>query len=86
VYLSLGWQLRDGLFFCDEHQRVLTKVNWLLLYSDLYFAPSLYAVAEFQDELRRLFPEKESVHHLLSRYLLHPANPVWTLVTRYFLL
>ena len=84
VYLSLGWLLRDGIFFCGEHQRVLGKINWLLLYSDLYFAPSLYAVAEFHDELRRLFPEKESVHHLLSRYLLHPANPVWSLVTRYY--
>lgn len=84
VYLSLGWLLRDGLFFCGEHQLALRRVDWLLLYSDLYFAPSLYAVAEFQDELRRLFPEKESVHHLLSRYLLHPANPVWSMVTRYY--
>ncbi|CAD6226984.1 unnamed protein product [Miscanthus lutarioriparius] len=84
VYLSLGYRLRDRIFFCGEHQRVLRKVNWLLLYSDLYFVPSLYEVAEFQDELGRLFPEKESVHHLLSRYLLHPANPVWSLVIRYY--
>ncbi|EER95811.2 hypothetical protein SORBI_3002G019100 [Sorghum bicolor] len=84
VYLSIGWQLKDPLFFCGEHQLVLGKVNWLLLYSDLYFAPSLYAVAEFQDELRRLFPAKESVSHLLSRYLLHPTNPVWSLATRYY--
>jgi len=75
VYLSMGWQLKDSLFFCGEHQLVLAKVNWLLLYSDLYFAQSLYAVAEFQDELRRLFPAKESVSHLLSRYLFHPTNP-----------
>jgi len=47
VYLSLGYRLRDRIFFCGEHQRVLRKVNWLLLYSDLYFAPSLYEVAEF---------------------------------------
>jgi xyloglucan fucosyltransferase len=84
VYLSLGWQLKDPLFFCGEHQLVLGKVNWLLLYSDLYFVPSLYAVAEFQDELRRLFPAKESVSHLLSRYLFHPTNPVWSLTTRYY--
>jgi len=84
VYLSLGWKLRDKIFFCGEHQRVLRKVNWLLLYSDLYFAPSLCEVAEFQDELGRLFPEKESMHHLLSRYLLHPANPVWSLVISYY--
>ncbi|KAJ1287505.1 hypothetical protein BS78_02G015100 [Paspalum vaginatum] len=84
VYLSLGWQLTDRIFFCGEHQLAIKKVNWLLLYSDLYFAPSLYAVAEFQDELRRLFPAKESVTHLLARYLFHPTNSVWGLVTRYY--
>ncbi|KAJ1287507.1 hypothetical protein BS78_02G015300 [Paspalum vaginatum] len=84
VYLSLGWKLTDRIFFCGEHQLAIKKVNWLLLYSDLYFAPSLYAVAEFQDELRRLFPAKESVTHLLARYLLHPTNSVWGLVTRYY--
>ncbi|TKW30206.1 hypothetical protein SEVIR_2G020400v4 [Setaria viridis] len=85
VYLSLGWQLTDRLFFCGEHQRAIGKVSWLLLYSDLYFAPSLYAVTvEFRDELRRLFPEKEAASHLLLRYLLHPSNPVWGLVTRYY--
>ncbi|EER95810.1 probable fucosyltransferase 8 [Sorghum bicolor] len=84
VYLSLGPRLKDSIFFCGEHQLVLRKVNWLLQYSDLYFAPSLYAVAEFQDELRRLFPAKESVSHLLSRYLFHPTKPVWRLVARYY--
>jgi xyloglucan fucosyltransferase len=84
VYLSLGWQMTDRPFFCGEHQVALGKVNWLLLYSDLYFAPSLYTIAQFQDELRRLFPAKESMSHLLLRYLLHPGNPVWGLVTRYY--
>ena len=84
VYLSLGYQLTDWLFFCGEHQLALGKVNWLLLYSDLYFVPSLYPIAGFRDELRRLFPARESASHLLFRYLLHPANPVWGLVTRYY--
>ncbi|XP_034583057.1 galactoside 2-alpha-L-fucosyltransferase [Setaria viridis] len=84
VYLSLGWQMVDRPFFCGEHQLALAKVNWLMLYSDLYFAPSLYTITEFQDELRRLFPAKESMSHLLLRYLLHPGNPVWGLVTRYY--
>ncbi|EEE65320.1 hypothetical protein OsJ_20567 [Oryza sativa Japonica Group] len=51
--------------------------------SDLYFVPSLYAIPEFQDELRWMFPEKESVTHLLARYLLHPSNSVWGMVMRY---
>ncbi|PAN09309.1 hypothetical protein PAHAL_2G013000 [Panicum hallii] len=84
VYLSLGWQMTDRPFFCGEHQVALGKVNWLLLYSDLYFAPSLHTIAGFQDELRRLFPARESTSHLLLRYLLHPGNPVWGLVTRYY--
>ncbi|CAN6170664.1 unnamed protein product [Urochloa humidicola] len=86
VYLSLGWQKTDmRAFFCGENQRALSKVSWLLLYSDLYFAPSLYAVSgEFHDELRRVFPEREAMAHLLLRYLLHPGNTVWGLVTRYY--
>ncbi|CAL5034516.1 unnamed protein product [Urochloa decumbens] len=85
VYLSLGWQLTDRLFFCGEHQRAIARVGWVLLYSDLYFAPSLYGVSgEFRDELRRLFPAKEAAGHLLLRYLLHPGNHVWGLATRYY--
>uniref|UniRef100_A0A0D9X6S5 Fucosyltransferase n=1 Tax=Leersia perrieri TaxID=77586 RepID=A0A0D9X6S5_9ORYZ len=86
VYLSLGYQMTDGLFFCGDDQRELAKVNWLLLYSDLYFVPSMYAVAEFNDEFRRMFPGefKESACHLLARYLLHPTNAVWGMVTRYY--
>nr|CAB3455551.1 unnamed protein product [Digitaria exilis] len=84
VYLSLGYQMTDGPFFCGEHQAVLGKVRWLLLYSDLYFVPSLYPIAEFQGELRRMFPDKESVSHLLLRYLFHPSNAVWGMVTRYY--
>uniref|UniRef100_J3MS76 Fucosyltransferase n=1 Tax=Oryza brachyantha TaxID=4533 RepID=J3MS76_ORYBR len=83
VYLSLGWHMVDRLFFCGDDQRALGKVNWLLLYSDLYFVPSLYSVAEFNGELQRLFPAKESACHLLMRYLLHPTNAVWGMVTRY---
>ncbi|KAL6614285.1 hypothetical protein ACP70R_036555 [Stipagrostis hirtigluma subsp. patula] len=79
VYLSIEYHrdFMDKIFFCSDGQLVLAKVNWLLLYSDLYFLPSLYAIPEFQDELRRLFPAKESVAHLLARYLFRPTNPVW---------
>ncbi|KAL6853779.1 hypothetical protein ACP4OV_019808 [Aristida adscensionis] len=86
VYLSVGYQRQfmDKLFFCSHGQRVLAKVNWLLWYSDLYTAPSMYTMPEFQGEFRRLFPAKESVAHLLARYLFHPTNPVWGMVTRYY--
>ncbi|KAF8731358.1 hypothetical protein HU200_016414 [Digitaria exilis] len=85
VYLSLGWEMTDVAFFCGEHQAALEKVSWLLLYSDLYFVPSLYPIAKFQDELRLLFPAAmESISHLLLRYLFHPSNTVWGMVTRYY--
>ncbi|KAL6606870.1 hypothetical protein ACP70R_042523 [Stipagrostis hirtigluma subsp. patula] len=86
VHLNLGHDFRftDTLFYCDDDQLVLSKVNWLLLLSDLYFVPPLYSIPAFQEELQRLFPAKESVSHLLARYLFHPTNSVWGLVTRYY--
>jgi xyloglucan fucosyltransferase len=74
----------DKLFYCGADQLVLAKVSWLLVFSDKYFAPSLYSMAEFRGELHRMFPAMESVSHLLSRYLFHPTNAVWGLVTRYY--
>jgi xyloglucan fucosyltransferase len=87
VFLSIGYDRRimDKLFFCGEHQVALANVTWILQYSDLYYAPSLYAVPAFRAELRRMFPAAlESVGHLLGRYLFHPTNPVWGLVTRFY--
>ncbi|AQL01047.1 Galactoside 2-alpha-L-fucosyltransferase [Zea mays] len=74
----------DKLFYCSDDQLALAKVSWLLLFSDMYFVPSLYSMGEFHGELHRLFPAMESVCHLLSRYLFHPTNSVWGLVARYY--
>ncbi|CAN6223224.1 unnamed protein product [Urochloa humidicola] len=74
----------DKLFYCGADQLVLAKVKWLMMLSDKYFVPALYSMGEFHGEIRRMFPEIESVSHLLSRYLLHPTNSVWGLVTRYY--
>ncbi|KAJ1258559.1 hypothetical protein BS78_10G084800 [Paspalum vaginatum] len=86
VFVNVAHEHRfmDTLFFCSNDQGVLARVNWLLVYSDLYFVPSLYAVPAFRVELRRLFPAKESAAHLLARYLFHPSNSVWGMVTRYY--
>ncbi|KAJ3695888.1 hypothetical protein LUZ60_001265 [Juncus effusus] len=87
VYLHLehDYQHLDRLFFCDDDQIVLAKVNWLLIKSDLYFVPSLFFISQFEDELRWLFPEKETIFHHLSRYLFHPTNTVWGMITRYYI-
>ncbi|XP_042496252.1 galactoside 2-alpha-L-fucosyltransferase-like isoform X2 [Macadamia integrifolia] len=74
----------DKLFFCDQDQTLLHKVPWLFMKTDNYFVPSLFLVPSFEQELRNLFPEKETVFHHLGRYLFHPSNPVWGLITRYY--
>ncbi|GJN10441.1 hypothetical protein PR202_ga28535 [Eleusine coracana subsp. coracana] len=87
AYLSIGYDrgVMDAPFFCGgDHQRLLRNVTWLLLHSDLYFVPSMFPA--FRAELRRMFPAAamESISHLLTRYLFHPTNPVWDMVTGFY--
>lgn len=86
LYLHLvhDYQDHDKLFFCDGDQAILEKVPWLIMKTDNYFVPSLFLIPSFEQELSRLFPEKETVFHFLGRYLLHPSNRVWGLITRYY--
>ncbi|CAO2829554.1 unnamed protein product [Amaranthus hypochondriacus] len=86
LYLHLGhdYNDQDKLFFCDDDQTLLGKVPWLVMRTDNYFAPSLYLIPSFEQELFRLFPEKVTIFHHLGRYLLHPTNQVWGLITRYY--
>ncbi|CAM0913840.1 unnamed protein product [Alopecurus aequalis] len=84
AHLAHGLRITDQLFYCNDDQIALAKVTWLLLQNDLYFAPLLYDIAEFEDELRMMFPAKESVSHFLARYLFRPSNSVWGMVTRYY--
>ncbi|GAV71529.1 XG_FTase domain-containing protein [Cephalotus follicularis] len=86
VYLHLvhDYDDHDKLFFCDEDQTFLHKVPWLIMKTDNYFVPSLFLIPSFEKELGNLFPKKETVFHFLGRYLLHPTNPVWGLITRYY--
>ncbi|XP_006660700.1 galactoside 2-alpha-L-fucosyltransferase-like [Oryza brachyantha] len=83
VHLEHDYQQPDQLFFCDDDQTVLSKVNWLILRSDLYFTPGLFLVPQFENELRWMFPARDTVFHHIGRYLFHPSNKVWELITRY---
>ncbi|KAJ1405808.1 Xyloglucan fucosyltransferase [Sesbania bispinosa] len=74
----------DKLFFCDQDQMFFSKVPWLIMKSDNYFVPSLFLIPSFEQELSRLFPNKSTVFHHLGRYLFHPSNQVWGLITRYY--
>lgn len=86
VYLHLAhdYDNHDKLFFCDQEQSSLQKVPWLIMKTDNYFIPSLFLIPSFEQELDMLFPKKEMVFHFIGRYLFHPTNPVWGLITRYY--
>ncbi|MQM06848.1 hypothetical protein Taro_039680 [Colocasia esculenta] len=86
VYLHLAhdYNDHDKLFFCEQDQLLLRKIPWMILRSDNYFAPSLFLISIFKKELNQLFPEKETVFHHLGRYLFHPTNAVWGLITRFY--
>ncbi|KAF8779907.1 hypothetical protein HU200_002176 [Digitaria exilis] len=86
VYLHLDhdYAHEDKMFFCDDDQRLLSGVQWLVMRTDLYTVPGLFLVTAFQEELDALFPDRDAVFHHLARYLFHPSNHVWGLVTRYY--
>jgi xyloglucan fucosyltransferase len=85
IHLVEDYRNSDKLFFCNDDQIVLGKVNWLLLKSDLYFVPSIYSTLLFEEELNQLFPSKEGTFYLLVHYLFHPSNTVWELITKYYM-
>ncbi|CBI35055.3 unnamed protein product, partial [Vitis vinifera] len=82
IYLSHDYGDHDKLFFCDQEQTLLGKVPWLIMKTNNYFVPSLFLMPSFEQELSKLFPEKETTFHHLGRYLFHPSNQVWGLITR----
>ncbi|KAF7809096.1 galactoside 2-alpha-L-fucosyltransferase-like [Senna tora] len=86
LYLHLvhDYDDNDKLLFCDQDQELVSKVPWLIMKSDNYFVPSLFLSPSFGQELSRLFPQKATVFYHLSRYLFHPSNQVWGLITRYY--
>uniref|UniRef100_A0A0D9W5M1 Fucosyltransferase n=1 Tax=Leersia perrieri TaxID=77586 RepID=A0A0D9W5M1_9ORYZ len=87
VHLRHDYVLRGGakdrLFFCDEGQDAVGRVGWVVLLSDNYFLPGLFLIPRFERELSRMFPRRDAAFHHLGRYLFHPSNTVWGMVTRY---
>ncbi|KAJ1254852.1 hypothetical protein BS78_K317800 [Paspalum vaginatum] len=83
VFLDLIQSFTDAAF-CEADQRVLAKFNWMVIKSDVYFAPMFFLMPPYERELERLFPEKAAVFHHLARYLFHPSNDVWAIVQRYY--
>uniref|UniRef100_A0A0E0CRV8 Fucosyltransferase n=1 Tax=Oryza meridionalis TaxID=40149 RepID=A0A0E0CRV8_9ORYZ len=84
LYLDGNYEFHDKLFFCEDDQQFLQDVPWLIMRTDMYFIPSLFLIPSYQDELSRLFPEKDAVFHHLARYLFHPMNSIWYSVKGYY--
>ncbi|BAF10126.1 Os02g0763900 [Oryza sativa Japonica Group] len=84
LYLDGNYEFHDKLFFCEDDQQFLQDVPWLIMRTDMYFIPSLFLIPSYQDELSRLFPEKDAVFHHLARYLFHPTNSIWYSVKGYY--
>ncbi|VVA91268.1 unnamed protein product [Arabis nemorensis] len=82
LYLIHDYEDTDKMFFCERDQDLSRQVPWLVFNSNLYFIPSLWLIPSFQTELIKLFPQKDTVFHHLARYLFHPTNQVWGMVTR----
>ncbi|KAK8667807.1 hypothetical protein V6N13_105288 [Hibiscus sabdariffa] len=84
LHLTHDYDDYDKMFFCDDDQALLKKFSWLIVKTDNYFVPSLFLMPSFEDELNKMFPDKVTIFHHLGRYLFHPSNHVWGLITRYY--
>ena len=72
------------IFHCNQNPTLLQKVPLLFLISDQYFAPSFFLTPTFNQEVQRMFPDKETVFHHLGRYLFHPSNEAWGRIMRFY--
>ncbi|XP_058735366.1 fucosyltransferase 2-like [Vicia villosa] len=86
LFLNLQYQkkIHEKFFHCDDSQALLVRVPLLILRSDQYFAPSLFITPFFNNELEKMFVEKDTVFHHLGRYLFHPSNSAWRLITNIY--
>nr|CAB3467444.1 unnamed protein product [Digitaria exilis] len=84
VYLHSEASAHDKSFFWDEDHGLLRRIQWLVMRTDNYIVPGLFLAEAFRVELDKMFPEPDAIFHHLGRYLFHPNNHVWGLVTRYY--
>ncbi|KAK3128848.1 hypothetical protein QOZ80_6BG0467150 [Eleusine coracana subsp. coracana] len=82
VYLHLDHAASAAnlLAYCDDHREFLHRAQWTIMRADQYIAAGIFFNPAYRDELDRLFPRKDAVFYLLSRYLLHPTNEIWGMV------
>ncbi|KAF1869682.1 hypothetical protein Lal_00017257 [Lupinus albus] len=74
----------DKFFHCDHNQDLLRNITLLILQSDQYFVPHLFLNPYFNSEINKMFPENDAIFHHLARYLFHPSNEAWGLISRFY--
>ncbi|OIW16994.1 hypothetical protein TanjilG_32861 [Lupinus angustifolius] len=74
----------EKFFHCDHNQDLLRNITSLILRSDQYFVPYLFMNPSFNSEIDKMFPEKDAIFHHLVRYLFHPSNEAWGLISRFY--
>uniref|UniRef100_A0A0D9WN65 Fucosyltransferase n=1 Tax=Leersia perrieri TaxID=77586 RepID=A0A0D9WN65_9ORYZ len=74
----------NKLVYCDDHREFLHRMQWVVLRTDSYITSGIFLNPAYKEELDLMFPRKDSVFYLLSRYLFHPTNDVWGMVTRFY--
>jgi xyloglucan fucosyltransferase len=47
-------------------------------------SPSFFFNPAYKPELDRMFPRHDLAFYIVSRYLLHPTNDVWGMITRFY--
>ncbi|TVU12094.1 hypothetical protein EJB05_45721 [Eragrostis curvula] len=67
IHLNYDATQDDKLFFCDEDQRLLQNIPWLVMRTDNYIVPGLLLDRGYHEESARLFPEPDTVFHHLGR-------------------
>ncbi|CAJ1954977.1 unnamed protein product [Sphenostylis stenocarpa] len=72
------------LFHCDQSQDLLHKIPVLIIWSNQYFVPSLFMISSFEQELSKMFPNKDTIFYHLGRYLFHPSNEAWELIRNFY--
>ncbi|CAL0308616.1 unnamed protein product [Lupinus luteus] len=74
----------EKFFHCDHNQDLLRNITLLIVQSDQYFVPYLFMNPSFNSEINKMFPEKDAIFHHLARYLFHPSNEAWGLISRFY--
>ncbi|XP_028781042.1 galactoside 2-alpha-L-fucosyltransferase-like [Neltuma alba] len=71
-------------FHCGSAQDLLQNVPVLILQSNQYFVPSLFMIPSFRQDLTKMFPEKDTIFHLLGNYLFHPSNIACKFISNFY--